>query len=133
MNIDELVKEQRAKEETYDNERTDVRNRIAHLEQRLKDMKFPHWSDMLSQIMKEVNKITEPRGIVFKTSNYRTLGLDPGILVFQDYMHSKKQMYGNLKFEFYEALFYTYDRRRIAIHSVDDIIKIIDGFEKKHE
>lgn len=48
MNIDELVKEQRAKEETYDNERTDVRNRIAHLEQRLKDMKFPHWSDMLS-------------------------------------------------------------------------------------
>ena len=38
MNIDELVKEQRAKEETYDNERTDVRNRIAHLEQRLKDL-----------------------------------------------------------------------------------------------
>ena len=38
MNIDELVKEQRAKEETYDNERTDVRNRIAHLEQRLKDI-----------------------------------------------------------------------------------------------
>ena len=100
MNIDELVKEQRAKEETYDNERTDVRNRIAHLEQRLKDMKFPHWSDMLSQIMKEVNKITEPRGIVFKTSNYRTLGLDPGILVFQIPIHLLLAMHVILKYQY---------------------------------
>lgn len=132
MEIINLISHQLEIEKQYDEKRTILENKIAKMQKELKDMKYPHWSNMLSNIIMELNNVIADRGYQFETDNYYIFGMDPSISVFQDLANSSKFANSYLRFIFNDTLFCYDEKQLVKITSLEDIVRLIDKQEKIH-
>lgn len=126
MEVKDIINQQLQKENEYNQTKAYLESEKARIQKELKDLVYPHWLDMLSCIINEVNKAIVDRGFQLETQNYRMFGLDTTVSVFQDY--SKSSKFGvMLKFYFNDNL-YCYDGDQpVEVNSLNDILHIIDN------
>lgn len=130
MEVKEIINQQVKKEKEYNQTKAYLESEKARIQKELKDLVYPHWLDMLSCIINEVNKAIVDRGFQFETQNYTMFGLDTTVSVFQDY--SKSSKFGIiLKFSFNDAL-YCYDGDQpVQVNSLNDVLHIIDNEQQR--
>lgn len=128
MNITELINKQINKEKEYEICKTNLQNQISELQEQLNNLHFPHWTDMLSEVVKELNAAIADRGFAFMTDDYHIFGLDPSCMVVEDSLNSVRSANCYLRFEFRnDKLFCREDDYKIEeIHAIEDIIAVID-------
>lgn len=133
MDISQIVQKHLEDLANYEATKERLEKKVTQINLQLKQLIYPHWTDMLSEVIKKVNEAISSRGYAFKTDGYLTFGFDPSISVFQDNSCSTKLANCCLKFVFRDGL-YAYDNTQLVqIYSVNDIISLIDKKRQQHD